>query len=106
VDIRSLAYPGHPSTEERPCACYEGLLFLGHLVEEVGAKRWRSSRPSRAAVCPDEIVVECSVEQAGAAKAQLEKAMMEGIDAALNRTGKVYIAVEVELRVASPWVEK
>ena len=53
--------------------------------------------------CHDEIVVECSVEQAGAAKARLEKAMMEGMDAQLNRTGEVYVAVEVELRVASPW---
>ena len=26
----------HPSTEERPCACYDGLVFIGHLVEEDG----------------------------------------------------------------------
>ncbi len=25
----------HPSTEG-PCACYEGLVFIGHLVEEDG----------------------------------------------------------------------
>lgn len=28
--------PAHPSTEERPCACYDGLVFIGHLVEEDG----------------------------------------------------------------------
>ena len=27
--------PG-PSTEEHPCACYGGLVFAGHLVEEDG----------------------------------------------------------------------
>ena len=25
----------HPSTEG-PCACYEGLVYIGHLVEEDG----------------------------------------------------------------------
>ena len=34
MDTRSLAHTAHPSTEERPCACYEGLVFIGHLVEE------------------------------------------------------------------------
>jgi hypothetical protein len=34
VDTRSLAHPTHSSTEERPCACYESLLFIGHLVQE------------------------------------------------------------------------
>jgi hypothetical protein len=36
VDIRSLAHPKHPSTKERPCACYEGVVYIGHLVEEDG----------------------------------------------------------------------
>ena len=36
MDARSLAHPAHPSTEERPCACYDGLVFIGHLVEEDG----------------------------------------------------------------------
>jgi hypothetical protein len=36
VDARSLAHPAHPSTEERPCACYDGLVFIGHLVEADG----------------------------------------------------------------------
>ncbi len=31
----STATVPHPSTEERPCACYEGLVYIGHLVEEV-----------------------------------------------------------------------
>ncbi len=34
MDTRSLAHLAHPSTEECPSACFEGLLFLGHLVEE------------------------------------------------------------------------
>jgi len=36
VDIRRLAHPTHPSTEEGPCACYEGVVYIGHLVEEDG----------------------------------------------------------------------
>ncbi len=36
LDTRSLAHPAHPSTEECPCACYEGLGFIGHLIEEAG----------------------------------------------------------------------
>ena len=36
MDTRSLAHPTHPSTEERPCACYEDGVFVGHLVEEDG----------------------------------------------------------------------
>jgi hypothetical protein len=36
VDTRSLAYPAHPSTEEHPCACYEGVDFVGHLGKEDG----------------------------------------------------------------------
>jgi hypothetical protein len=37
VDIKnSTAGPDNPhqSTEERPCACYEGLVYIGHLVED------------------------------------------------------------------------
>ncbi len=30
----STATAPHPSTEERPCACYEGFVYVGHLVEE------------------------------------------------------------------------
>jgi len=36
VDTKhSTATAPHPSTEG-PCACYEGLVFIGHLVEEDG----------------------------------------------------------------------
>ncbi len=37
MDIKnSTAGPDNPhqSTEERPCACYEGLVYIGHLVED------------------------------------------------------------------------
>jgi hypothetical protein len=30
----STAPHPHPSTEEQPHACYEGLVFIGHLVED------------------------------------------------------------------------
>ena len=36
MDTKSLAHPEHPSTEERPCACYESVVFVGHLVENDG----------------------------------------------------------------------
>ena len=29
-----MAHPAHPLIEERLCACYESLVFVGHLVEE------------------------------------------------------------------------
>ncbi|MBA2714797.1 MAG: hypothetical protein H0U55_14730 [Rubrobacteraceae bacterium] len=32
----STAPDPHPSTEERPCACYEGVVYIGHMVEEDG----------------------------------------------------------------------
>ncbi len=32
----STATAPNPSTEERPCACYGGLVYVGHLVEEDG----------------------------------------------------------------------
>ena len=36
VDERSLAYPS-PTDEERGCfACYRGVVYIGHLVEEEG----------------------------------------------------------------------
>jgi len=36
VDTKhSTATAPHPSTED-PCACYEGLVYIGHLVEEDG----------------------------------------------------------------------
>lgn len=37
VDNKSLAYPAHPSTpEEPPHACFEGVVYIGHLVEQDG----------------------------------------------------------------------
>ena len=56
-------------------------------------------------VCHDEIVVECDAEQAGEAKAWLEKAMIEGMNAILNNMGKVCVPVEVEARIANSWGE-
>ena len=31
---KSLAHPRTPPTEEHPCPCYGGLVFIGHLVED------------------------------------------------------------------------
>jgi hypothetical protein len=49
VDTRESSAPAHPSTEdhddtveahyaslERPHACYEGVVYIGHLVEDPG----------------------------------------------------------------------
>jgi len=37
VDSKNFAAPSpHPSTEERPHGCYDGLVFIGHFVEEDG----------------------------------------------------------------------
>ena len=35
---QSTAHPAHPSTEERdhPHACNDGVVYLGHLVEDPG----------------------------------------------------------------------
>jgi DNA polymerase-1 len=54
-------------------------------------------------VCHDEVVVECGVEKLGEAKAWLEKAMIEGMDAALNNVGAAQVPVEVEPQVANCW---
>jgi hypothetical protein len=47
------------------------------------------------------VVVECDAEQAADAKAWLEGAMIEGMEAVLNGTGEV----EVEARIATSWGE-
>jgi len=57
-------------------------------------------------VCHDEVVVECGAERAADAKAWLEKAMIEGMDAVLNGAGKVRVPVEVESRVTDAWGER
>ncbi len=55
--------------------------------------------------CRDEIVAECDAEQAADAKAWLEKAMIEGMEAVLNGTDEVDVPVEVEARIARSWGE-
>ena len=32
--MKSLAHPRTPPAGDRPCACYGGLVFVGHLVED------------------------------------------------------------------------
>jgi DNA polymerase I len=56
-------------------------------------------------VCHDEVVVECGAEQAADAKTWLEKAMIEGMDAIMNGTGKAPVPVEVEARITKSWGE-
>jgi hypothetical protein len=34
IHDESSAPRTRPATTETPCACYEGLVFIGHLVEE------------------------------------------------------------------------
>ena len=53
-------------------------------------------------VCHDQIAIECDAEQAGEAKAWLEKAMIEGMDSVLNATSQLRLPVEVESRVTEP----
>jgi hypothetical protein len=36
VDTRESSASAHPSTEETPHACLEGVVYIGHLVEEDG----------------------------------------------------------------------
>jgi DNA polymerase I len=56
--------------------------------------------------CHDEIVIECDIEQAADAKAWLEGAMMEGMEAVLNSTDEVDIPIEVEARIGRSWRER
>ena len=53
----------------------------------------------------EETAIECYVEQAGEAKAWLEKAMIKGVDDVLNSIGDVHVPVEVESRIADAWGE-
>jgi DNA polymerase I-like protein with 3'-5' exonuclease and polymerase domains len=57
-------------------------------------------------VCHDEIVVVCDAEQAAETKAWLEKAMIEGMAAVINRTDEVDVPVEVEARIARGWGDR
>jgi hypothetical protein len=36
ADTKSLAYLAHPATDESSCACYKGVVYIGHLVEGDG----------------------------------------------------------------------
>lgn len=37
MDTKNSTAPApHPSIEECPCICYDGVVFIGHLVEENG----------------------------------------------------------------------
>jgi len=54
-------------------------------------------------VCHDELVIECDAERTADAKAWLEKAMIEGMDAITN--GRDEVPVEVEARIARSWGE-
>ena len=57
-------------------------------------------------VCHDELVVECSAQQAAEARTWLEKAMNEGMTKILNGTDKVHVPVEVEARIVRSWGER
>jgi DNA polymerase I-like protein with 3'-5' exonuclease and polymerase domains len=56
-------------------------------------------------VCHDEVVVECDAEQVTDAKAWLEGAMIEGMDAIMNGTDGGHVPVDVEGRIARSWRE-
>jgi DNA polymerase I-like protein with 3'-5' exonuclease and polymerase domains len=57
-------------------------------------------------VCHDEVVVECTAEQAADAKAWLKKGMIEGMEAVLNDTDEAGVPVEVEARIARSWGDR
>jgi DNA polymerase I-like protein with 3'-5' exonuclease and polymerase domains len=56
-------------------------------------------------VCHDEVVVKCDAKQAADAKAWLEKAMIDGMNAVMNSTDGVRVPVEVEARIGRCWEE-
>ena len=62
---------------------------LAHLEKHALLGERRSECPGAVAVlvCHDEVVVGCAAEQAETAKAWLEKAMIEGMEEALNGQG-------------------
>ena len=53
----------------------------------------------------DEVVVECEAERAADAKAWLEEAMIDGMEAVLHSMDEVDAPVEVEARIARSWGE-
>jgi DNA polymerase-1 len=56
-------------------------------------------------VCHDEVVIECDTERAADARAWLEGAMIEGMDAVMNCASKAPVPVEVEARIVKSWGE-
>jgi DNA polymerase I-like protein with 3'-5' exonuclease and polymerase domains len=56
-------------------------------------------------ICHDKLVVECDAEQAADAKAWLEGAIIEGMDAVINGAGKAPVPVEIEARIVRSWSE-
>jgi hypothetical protein len=36
MDTTESSAPAHPSTDESPHACYDGVVYIGHLVEHPG----------------------------------------------------------------------
>jgi DNA polymerase-1 len=56
-------------------------------------------------VCHDEVVVECDAEKAADARAWLQRAMIEAMDAVMNGTDEGHVPVEVEGQIARSWGE-
>jgi len=80
----------------------DGLKLALALLWE---RRDECPRATPVLVCHDEVVVECDAERATVAKAWLEKAMIEGMDAVLNGTDEIVILIEAEARIARSWGE-
>jgi hypothetical protein len=56
-------------------------------------------------VCHDEVVIERVAERATEAKAWLEAAIFEGMNAVMNGAGEARVPVEVEARIDRSWAE-
>jgi hypothetical protein len=113
-----LAGVTHQPSKVRGCQkCHKPLVlpfgaFVTPLVSvfgELHALPWECRDECPGAipviVCHDEVVVKCDAEQAANAKAWVEEAMIEGMDAVLNSASQTNVPVGVESRVASSWRE-
>src|SRR3712207_7136839 len=69
----------------------DGLKLALALLWE---RRKECPRAATVLVCHDEVVVECDVARAAEAKAWLQKAMIEGMAAVVNGTGKAPVRSE------------
>jgi hypothetical protein len=78
---------------------------LGKVHALLGERRDECPEAVPVLVCHDEIVVECDEDRGEEAKCWLEKAMVEGMDAVMNGTGKARMSVEIEARIARGWGE-